>query len=84
MEAHAHVVARGDVLNVGFGLGLVDEVRARGGRARRRSRGAGRAARPGRQRKLCESASLLAGRAWRVTCGTLLCALVGREAARIQ
>lgn len=27
MEAHAHVVAgsRGDVLNVGFGLGLVDE-----------------------------------------------------------
>ena len=28
MEAHAHAVAssRGDVLNVGFGLGLVDEV----------------------------------------------------------
>lgn len=29
MEAHAHVVASsgGDVLNVGFGLGLIDEVR---------------------------------------------------------
>ena len=30
MEAHAHVVASsgGDVLNVGFGLGLIDEVRS--------------------------------------------------------
>lgn len=28
MEAHAHAVASsgGDILNVGFGLGLVDEV----------------------------------------------------------
>ena len=31
MEAHAHVVASsgGDVLNVGFGLGLIDEVLSR-------------------------------------------------------
>ena len=31
MEAHAHAICSsgGDILNVGFGMGLVDEVRAR-------------------------------------------------------
>ena len=30
MEAHAHAICSsgGDVLNVGFGMGLIDEVRA--------------------------------------------------------
>lgn len=78
MEAHAHVVARGDVLNIGFGLGLVDEVRARIAR----SHEAGRIARQGRGSSV--RASLLLGRAWRAPCGAPLCALVGGEVARIK